>query len=668
MMITEQLTTPKSIAVIGGSNNTLRPGGGALKNLIINNFQGSIYVVNKKEPSVQGMATYISADNIPDSDLAIIAEDDGRCVDTVEMLCDKKECKAIIIYSDKISQEGMTSEQAEKKISEIAARFEATVIGPNSAGIVTPWYSSLFSDTVQCCKDGIDIISSSRTTISFLIKSAVKYGIKIANVFSVGYSVQTTVEDIIEWIDNNYVSGSCEHRVIAIYIEKISNSDKLLKHSRSLVNKGAGIVAIKGGCSNDEVSAGISHTGMLASPTKAVGALFAKCGIIRAYGREEMMNIAGILSKPRPKGKRIAVLTQAGGPAVMLSDALLHNGIEVKQIFFEDYLFGQSAGQITSLMDKYDADPEIDATVVIFGCPGLSDSAEIYNVLFRKIKATPKPIYPVFPSAENSEAHINEYHNKGGITFSDEVVFGKALADVLNAPAVISYGSSPAIDKQMVRDIIKESPDGWMPPFMVQELMDASGINRVKQEIALTEEEAVRAAIEVGYPVAMKVIGPILKVDVDGVSLNISDEHTLRAEFDRMTGIEGVNGVLIQPMLHGTEVFIGAKREKNFGPMIMCGLGGIFVEVLKDVKSSLAPVSESEANKMIRSLKGYPIIEGYRGQEGVNQTMFNETIRRVSALCIAAPEIMEMDLNPLLGNEKGLTAVDVKIRIEKDNG
>lgn len=664
-MITEQLITPKSIAVIGGSNNTSRSGGGSLKNLIINNFQGAIYVVSKNEETVQGMKSYARAEDIPDSDLAIIAEDDGHSVDTVEMLCDKKECKAIVLCAGSVSQKGMTCQDAEKKVAEIADRYGATVIGPNSSGIVTPWYSSLFSDTVQCLKDGIDIISSSRTTISFLIKSAAKYGIRISNVFSVGYSVQTTVEDIIEWIDNNYDEKSTEHRVIAVYIEKISNSEKLLKHSRSLVKKGAGIVAIKGGCSNDEVSSGISHTGMLASPTKAVSALFAKCGIIRAYGREEMMNIAGILSKPRPKGKKIAVLTQAGGPAVMLSDALDHNGIEVKQIFFEDYSCGKSAGQLSALMDKYDADPQIDATIVIFGCPGLSDSAEIYSVLFRKIKATPKPIYPVFPSAENSEAYIREYHNKGGLTFSDEVVFGKALADVLNASPVISDSSSPAIDKQMIRDVIKESPNGWMPPFMVQELMDASGINRVKQEIALSREEALKAAIEIGYPVAMKVIGPVLKVDIDGVSLNISDEHTLTSEFDRMTGIEGVSGVLIQPMVSGTEIFIGAKRERNFGPMIMCGLGGIFVEVLKDVKSALAPVSEGEANKMIHSLKGYPIIEGYRGQEGVNQTMFNETIRRVSALCMSAPEIMEMDLNPLLGNERGLIAVDVRIRLEK---
>jgi acyl-CoA synthetase (NDP forming) len=665
-MITEQLIKPKSIAVIGASNDPSRPGGGALKSLIINNFQGDIYAVSKNEQNVQGLKTFSSVNDIPDSDLAIIAEDEGNCVKTVETLCGKKECRAIIIFSGAISQEGIKREDAEKEVAEIAERFEASVIGPNSAGIVTPWYSSIFAGTITCAKDGIDIISSSRTTIAFLAEAAVKYGIKVSNIISVGYSVQTSIEDVIEWMDNNYDAQACERKVIAIYIEKISDSVKLLKHSRSLVKKGASIVAIKGGCSNDEISLGISHTGMLASPTKAVSALFAKCGIIRAYGREEMMNIAGILSKPRPSGKRIAVLTQAGGPAVMLTDALEHNGIDVKQVFFEDYMFGKTAGQLSGLMDKYDADPQIDATVVIFGCPGLSDSAEIYNVLFRKIKATPKPIYPVFPSAEHSDAYIKEYHNKGGITFIDEVVFGKALADVLNAPHVISDSSSPAIDKQMIKDVIKESPNGWMPPFMVQELMDASGINRARQEIALTQEEAVKAAIEIGYPIAMKVIGPVNKIDIDGVSLNISDEHTLKTEFDRMTNIEGVSGVLIQPMLYGTEVFIGAKREKNFGPMVMCGLGGILVEVIKDVKSTLAPVSEGEADKMIRSLKGYPIIQGYRGQEGVNQVMFNETIRRVSALCMAAPEIMEMDLNPLVGNERGLTAIDVKIRIEKE--
>ena len=663
-MITEQLISPKSIAVTGASNNLLLPGGGIIKNLIINDFRGAIYAVNSDEQNVQGLAAYNSVSCIPDCDLAIIADDDDDCVNTIGTLLSKKECKAVIICAGHIMQKGKSEEEARANLQMLAQQYGASVIGPNSAGVVTPDYSGMFTGVQNKSEKGIDIISSSRSTIAFLVESAEKYGLDISSIFSVGYSYNSNVEDILEWMDKDYDTSS-RHRIIAIYLETITNPKSLLIHSRSLIKKGARIVAIKGGCNDEEIQAGVSHTGMLASPTKAVGALFAKCGIIRAYEREEMMAIAGILSKPIPKGKNIAILTQAGGSAIILSDYLSNKGIKVKNIFFEDYVFGKNAGQMSSLLDKYNDNPDIDGIAVVFGYPGISDSAELNNMLFRKIKNIPKPVYPIFPSLKKSEMYINEYHKAGGITFDNEVVFGRAITDVLKYLQPVDDKSSPAIDKKIIRKIIDESPNGWMPPFLVQQILDASGIGRVKEIITSSKEEASKAAIEIGYPVAMKIIGPVHKIDVDGVSLNVSDEHTLRAEFERMTNIEGVSGILIQPMLSGTEVFIGAKREKIFGPMIVCGLGGIFVEVIKDFKSTLAPVSQQEAENMIRSLKGYPIIKGYRGQPGISEILFAETIRRVSSLCMAAPEITEMDINPLIGNEKKLTAVDARIRIVK---
>lgn len=671
-MITKQLISPKSIAVVGGTNDPVTPGGSALKNLIISNFEGKIFVVNSNEPSVQGFRTYRDIMEIPDTDLAIIAEDDGNSVKAIETLVTKKECKAIIIYPDRITGKNpdgtpMPHYEAEKKLSRLTKEYGVSVVGPNSAGVFTPSYSGLYTDTLPSVNDGIDIISSSRTTISFMIEAAKKYGLRINNIFSVGYSDFTSVEDVLEWMDNDNMTNPNAHKVIAIYIEKITDATSMLEHCRAMVKRGIGIVAIKGGCSNDEVSSGISHTGVLTSPTNAVGALFKKCGIIRAYGRERMMNIAAILHKARPAGNKIAILTQAGGPAVMLSDALASEGVNVSNIFFEDFSFGKSAGQISSLIDKYDKNPEIDAIAVIFGCRCMSDTSEVYNVMFRKIRDTEKPIYPLFPSASNYEEYINEFHNKGGITFHDEVTFGKALANVINYPKVFDDSSSPAIDKRIIKRVIDDCPDGWIPPFMVQQLLDASGIDRVRQALVNTPEEAAKAAISIGYPVVLKAIGPFHRTEVDGISLNITDEHTLRTEYLRMLNIEEVTGFIVQPMLNelSTELFIGAKREKNFGAMIMCGLGGIFIEALKDVSFSLAPVSVAEANDMISSLKSYPIIQGYRGKEGVNQVMLNETIRRVSALCMAAPEIVEMDLNPLIGDEEGITVIGARIRIEK---
>ena len=202
---------------------------------------------------------------------------------------------------------------------------------------------------------------------------------------------------------------------------------------------------------------------------------------------------------------------------------------------------------------------------------------------------------------------------------------------------------------------------------MVQQILDASGINRIRQIVALSEEDTVNAAINIGYPVVLKVIGPLHKTEVDGVSLNISDEHTLRSEYERMSNIEGVTGFIVQPMQdeNFTELYIRAERHENFAPLIMCSLGGIFADVMEDITYSLAPVSSKEADQMIESLKAYPILKGYRGQEGVNQITFNDTIRRVSALCIAAPQIEELELNPLFGDENQTIVAGARIKIKK---
>ena len=199
----------------------------------------------------------------------------------------------------------------------------------------------------------------------------------------------------------------------------------------------------------------------------------------------------------------------------------------------------------------------------------------------------------------------------------------------------------------------------------MQQLLDAAGIARAGEAVAATRDEAVKAAEQLGFPVVMKVVGPVHKSDVGGVSLNVATPEAVAAEFDRMIKIKDTTAILLQPMLSGTELFIGAKREDKFGHMVLCGLGGIFIEVLKDVQAALAPISADEAAGLIQSLRGYGMIKGARGQEPVNEPLFAEMVSRVSALVQAAPEIFEMDLNPLLGSRSRVVAVDARIRIEK---
>ena len=695
-MITQELISPKSIVVVGGSDDTTKPGGNALHNLIETGYKGDLYVVNPKSENVQGKPTYRSVEELPMVDCAILAIPASLCPAAVKTLCRDKGCKAVIIFSAGFHEEGPKGAELEKQIVDTVNRYGASLIGPNCIGVITNSYAGVFTKPVSnISPKGVDIISGSGATVVFIMETALKHGVNFSHVFSVGNSAQIGVEEVLKYLDETYQPG-VSSKVKLMYIESINNPQMLLKHASSLIRKGAHIAAIKAGYSEAGSRAASSHTGALATPDTAVDALFRKAGIIRVYSRTELVNMAMILTMPKPKGKNIAVITHAGGPAVMLTDTLGSNGINIPQLkgkkaerllgkLFHgssvanpiDFLATGTAEQLGQIIDACDNDfDEVDAMAVIIGSPGLGDVTGLYKVILEKIKTTRKPIYPILTSIVNAEEAIETFQKMGGICFNEEVAFGNAfvqLAQTLPAQHTLNHTEEmpscsseiPEINVQAIRDIIDNNPDGYLAPQMVQQLLDAAGINRAKEAVASTLEEAVAASMEIGYPLAMKVVGPVHKSDVGGVVLSVQDEDTLRKEFERMINIRETVGIMIQPMLQGKEIFIGAKREGDFGTVVMCGLGGIFVEALGDVSTALAPISHQFAKKMIKKLKGYKIIQGYRGEEGVNEVIFAELVSKVSTLCAAAPEIAEMDINPLLGNSSSVTAVDARIRINR---
>jgi acetyltransferase len=275
------------------------------------------------------------------------------------------------------------------------------------------------------------------------------------------------------------------------------------------------------------------------------------------------------------------------------------------------------------------------------------------------MKTARKPIFPVLPSVVNVKDEIDYFISLGNIYFPDEVLFGKALCQVYNTPIPAFHEITlTKVDTSAIRSIIDNAPDGYLSPEKVQALFDAAGIHRAGEAIVVTAKAAVEAANRLGFPVVMKVVGPLHKSDVGGVVLNVNDVETVRNEFERMISIKETTAILLQPMLTGQYAYVGAKFEPKFGHLVLCGLGGIYIEVLKDVQVRLSPISLDEAHEMI---------QGVRGQEGINEDIYAEVITRVAALCKAAPEIMEMDVNPLIGNMHKLTAVDARIRIEKNN-
>ena len=685
-MINEKLISPESIVVVGGSDDLFKPGGKVLKNIIDGGFAGRLLVVNPNHDIVQGIKSYRDIRDIPETDLAILAISSRNCLAAVELLVNDKGTKAIIIISAGFSEAGEEGRKLEADIVKLIDNAGACLIGPNCIGVVTRAYRGVFTSPVpKLDPQGCDFVSGSGATAVFIFESAIPKGLKFASVFSVGNSAQNGAEEVLEFWDVTF-DRDISSRIKLIYVESIRDPDKLLHHASSLIRKGCRIAAIKAGTTEAGIRAASSHTGAMASSDSAVEALFRKAGIVRCTGREELATVASVFFHKPMKGRNIAIITHAGGPAVMLTDALSAGGMNIPGITgaHHDKLLdmmnpGASADnpidmiatattqQLDSVIEYVDKKmPVIDGMSVIFGSNGLNDMTEIYDLLHTKINKCIKPLYPILPSITSSSEELGYFLDKGHVNFPDEVVLGRALTKIFNTPG-------PADEKIYVnevnvpgiRQIIDKANSGYLEPSLIQDLLTAANIPVVKEAVAKTKKDLLSVAKKTGYPLALKVVGPVHKSDVGGVTLNIKSEKHLLAEFTRMMKIKDVKAVLVQQMLSGTELFIGAKYEPRFGHVILCGLGGIFVEVLKDVSSGLAPLTISEAESMIRSLRSYKIIHGTRGKPGINESKFAEIIVRLSTLLRFATEIKEMDLNPLLGNPENITVVDARIRIEK---
>lgn len=687
-MINDKLINPASITVVGGSDNLFKPGGRILKNIIDGKFKGELYVLNPKRDSVQGVKSYRDIASLPQTDLAFLAISSKYCFQLVEKLLREKNTKAFIIISAGFSELGEEGKKLEDEIAGLIRSSGATLIGPNCIGVITPAYNGIFTTPVpRLDRRGCDLVSGSGATAVFIFESAIPKGIKFSSVFSVGNSAVTGVEDVLEYWDNTYdpVSSSS---VKLIYAESIRDPDKLLIHASSLIRKGCRIAAIKAGISEAGSRAALSHTGALTSSDSAVEALFRKVGIVRCSGREELTTVASVFFHKPLKGRNIAIITHAGGPAVMLTDALSAGGMNIPRITGAhhdnllammnpgasatnpiDMIATATSEQLDRVIDYVDKEmPEIDGMTVIFGSNGMIDMPVIYDLLHRKIEECNKPLFPILPSVSSSHTELDYFLAKGRVNFPDEVVLGKALTKISNTP----YPADDRlflekIDVPLIRSIIEKAPDGYQEPCVIQQLLKAAAIPVTDGELVHSGKELLSVAERLGFPLVLKVVGPVHKSDIDGVTLNIKNRIHLEAEFSRMKDIPEVKAVLVQRMLSGTELFIGAKYEPKFGHIILCGLGGIFVEVLDDVSSGLAPLTFREAESMIKSLKGYRIICGTRGKPGINQQKFAEIIVRLSSLLRFATEIKEIDLNPLIGSMEAINVVDARIRIERSS-
>ena len=710
-MINQQLLQPESIVVIGGSNNVHKPGGAIVRNLISGGYEGTLRIVNPKETEVQGIKAFHDARELPPTDLAILVVAAKFCPDYVELLARDKQVRAFIIISAGFGEETEAGARLEQRILDTCDQYGAALIGPNCIGLINRHHHSVFTLPIpKLNPKGADFVSGSGATAVFILESAVIKGLQFNSVWSIGNGKQIGIEDVLQYMDETF-DPERDSRVKLLYIENIANPDKLLFHAGSLIRKGCRIAAIKAGSSESGSRAASSHTGAIASSDSAVEALFRKAGIVRCFSREELTTAGCIFmvtsntQHPSPNTQhptsntqnlsRFAIVTHAGGPGVMLTDALSKGGLQVPKIEgpateeLKAQLFpgssvanpidilatgtGQQLVLAIDYCEKYF--DQIDAIAVIYGTPGLTQLYEAYDVLDKKIRECRKPIFPILPSLHTAGPEVAEFLAKGHVNFSDEVTLATALSQIMRTPQPAPselelYG----VDVPKIRDVIYREThrlkfegvtSGYLAPDAVRELLSCAGIPMVPEQVSMSKDELIAFAQRVGFPVVAKVVGPVHKSDVGGVALNIRTPEHLALEFDRMMQIPDATAVMVQKMLKGTELFIGAKYEKRFGHVVLCGLGGIFVEVLKDVQSGLAPLSYAEAYSMIHSLRGYKILKGTRGQQGINEQKYAEIIVRLSTLLRFATEIKEMDINPLLADGQDVVAVDARILIER---
>ena len=686
-MINRQLLHPESIVVIGGSNNVHKPGGAIVRNIINGGYKGVLRIVNPKEDEVQGVKAFHDISELPPTDLAILVIPSHMCPETVDRLAEDKGVKAFIIISAGFGEETKEGAKLEQHILDTCERYGAALIGPNCIGLLNSWHHSVFTKPIPTLHEkGVDFISGSGATAVFILESAVTKGLPFNSVWSIGNGKQIGIEDVLQYMDENFDPERDSH-VKLLYIENVGNPDKLLFHASSLIRKGCRIAAIKAGSSESGSRAASSHTGAIASSDSAVEALFRKAGIVRCFSREELTTVGCIFTLPPLTGRNFAIVTHAGGPGVMLTDALSKGGLNVPKIEGPDAdelkskLYpGASVSNPIDILATGTPEhlgiaidycekkfKDIDAIFVIFGTPGLVQLYEAYDVLHKKMLECKKPIFPILPCLHTAGPEVAEFLKKGHVNFSDEVTLATALTQIMKTPKPASpeielFG----VDIPRIREIIggiKEN--GYISPDLVHQIFECAGIPMVPEMVSDSKSELTAFADKVGYPVVAKVVGPVHKSDVGGVALNVRSAEHLAMEFDRMMKIEGAKAIMVQKMIKGKELFIGAKYEPRFGHIVLCGLGGIFVEVLKDVSSGLAPLSYEEAYSMIRSLRAYKIIKGTRGQKGLNEQKYAEIIVRLSTLLRFATEIKELDINPLLADEDNVTAVDARILIEK---
>lgn len=683
----QRLLQPKSIAVIGASNDDQKPGGRVIKNIKENGYSGMLWAVNPKTPEILGLPTFTTIADLPDiPELTIVAIPAKFVLPAITDLAEKG-AKAVIVLTAGFGEKDEAGKALESEMLALAEQAGMALIGPNCSGFLTPSYKGKFAGIIPTIPGNkVDFISGSGATVDYVMECGASRGLSFGTVINLGNSIQLGVEDFLEMYDRSY--GAENAQILMLYMESVKKPIKLLRHAQNLTKKGCNLIGIKSGATSAGQRAAASHTGAMASSETAVEALFKKAGIIRVHSRIELIDVACVLTAVKGKlaGKRVCVITDAGGPGVMLSDELNRRGMELPELSQEtreqlatilptesstvnpiDALPSRTAEQIRNIiqvLNTYEAS-NIDVITVLSGDSGMSDNAPIYRELANCTETSAIPVIPMLSSVITSKEKLDVFTASSNTFFPDEVAMGAAIGKVYARPQIATEIKELEGYNQAAIAKILADTNGALAPELVTDIFKNAGFRLPTQIEIFKKSDLEKACKQVGFPMVMKVIGPLHKTDVGGVILGINELTEATEAWETLINIPDAEGALLQPMIQGTEVILGASREEDFGHLIMFGLGGIYAEVLKDVSFSLAPVTESESQQMIKNIQSFKVLEGFRGEPGMDLCVLADNIQRLGRLVSDFPEIEEVDLNPIKGFDANLFAVDARIIVAR---
>ena len=681
---------PRSIAVVGASREPKSVGRQVFDNLLAGGFQGPVFPIHPKAEHIGGVRAYRTVLDVPDPvDLAVLVVPASVALQAVDE-CGRKGVKGLVVITAGFRETGEEGAKREEALRALLEKYSMRAIGPNCMGVINAHpdvrMNATFSPASQ--KPGrIAFVSQSGALGMAILDQTSDLGLGLSYFVSLGNKVNVSTNDLlVEWADDPDVE------CILLYLENFGNPRRFVELARAIAPRKP-IIAVKSGRTSLGARAARSHTGALAEADAATEALFEQCGVVRAQTIQELFDHARVFSRAQPPaGRRVAIVTNSGGPGIMATDALLARGLQLADLSEAtkaalrtkllpeasvenpvDVIAGGGPESFRVAVEAVLKDPSVDSVLVIYTPPVFMDDEAVVKAILAPDRHGKPLIACVLGKESGGKAfHLLTEANVPTFVFPESAVRSLAAHVAYGERRRRAEGKVPAFpdaDREGAGRIVQAAlrrGDEWLPAQDAADLLRCYGLPVARSGVAATPQEAQALAAKLGGRVALKAIAPGLvhKSEAGGVMLNVEDAAAAFAEMKRR--VPAMTGALVQEMApKGREVILGMSADPKFGPLLMFGLGGVYVEVLKDVAFRLAPLTDEDARRMVRAIRGWPLLEGVRGEARSDVPAVEDALLRLSALVTDLHEVAEVDVNPLLvGPEgRGAMAADARVRL-----